>query len=711
MNYAPNDVISGKYRLIESIGGGAMGEVFKAEHLMMHKTVAIKILHQDMSESAEIVERFKREAQSAAAIDHSNLCAVMDFDMTSDNEFYLVMEYLEGDTLLKRIKQNHTLPPGECIFILQQLLSVLQCAHDKGIVHRDVKPENVVLINKEGTNDFVKLLDFGIAHTENDAQDPEDSGSGAFKTRAGFIYGTPEYMAPEQANGRQIDYRVDLYACGIILFEMLMGHVPFESEDVINVLHKQFMEPPPHLDVANIECGEQFDAIIQKLLAKTRDDRYQSANEVIEALSQLPVSPWAPLSRPSLAVELSTLSQGQTPARPLDNANLAAEASQLMADTRQLASDLLSRGVEAVQSGKEKFKQTDFKNKTIEVKATATEFIRKMPRQHKMIFGGMIALIVLLMLIVLITSLGSPKEIEVVKNGSEVEQPELRKISNVQDFIYDDEFDVSGDETLKKDINLIKSVDAYNQKNYQEAYSHVITVNDRYRKHPNYLRLRMQIDAQIVRTKTNKSGKVNESAREVLDDIATCFVELIDLQPDAARNGAVSEAVKALFPNNKNGEIDPKLIELSKSDVKTVARGMAWTIMYSPYDDDERRKDLMFELFDSLHYEGLPDWQKRMLEAWRLDKSKCKQRQEIMQQILNDESDRETLYYGMLSPLYRAKRLDIKDKYKRYKCQELFKSYDCNSCMKWIEPTYEAWTELLNQGKLSHANLDFMGDK
>ncbi|MBO4349685.1 MAG: serine/threonine protein kinase, partial [Proteobacteria bacterium] len=286
MSYQPGDWIADKYQLIESIGGGGMGEIFKAEHALMHRTVAIKILHKEITGSAEMIERFKREASSAAAIDHANICTVLDFDITEDNDFYLVMEFLEGETLKKRIHDRGVIPPKDAVFIMQQLLGVLQCAHDHGIVHRDIKPDNIILINRDGTDNFVKLLDFGIAHRDN-SNAITDKEDGASLTQAGYIYGTPEYIAPEQANGQAIDHRVDLYACGIILYEMLTGVVPFKSDSIINVLHQQIYADPPHLDTEHILNGAQFDAIIQKLLAKKPEDRFQSAREVTDALQDL----------------------------------------------------------------------------------------------------------------------------------------------------------------------------------------------------------------------------------------------------------------------------------------------------------------------------------------------------------------------------------------------------------------------------------------
>ena len=281
MSYNSGDIVSGKYRIIDVIGGGAMGVVYRAQHEAMDIPVALKVLHGDYAESEEFRHRFKREARAAAMLKHPNICMVSDFSMTEDEKApYLVMELLEGETLKNRMTRLERFSAQNAVLIMRQLCSALYCAHQSKIVHRDVKPDNVFLIERDGSQNFVKLIDFGIAHL--------DKAEGDLKTltQSGQIYGTPQYLSPEQALGDQIDFRADLYACGVILYEMLVGEPPFEGKNYIEVLHKQISELPPHLP-DDIPHSQELDTMIQRLLQKDPANRYESALEVIKLLDQL----------------------------------------------------------------------------------------------------------------------------------------------------------------------------------------------------------------------------------------------------------------------------------------------------------------------------------------------------------------------------------------------------------------------------------------
>lgn len=676
------DTINGKYRLIESVGGGAMGEVFKAEHIRMQKIVAIKILHSDVGENSEMIERFKREARAAAAIDHANICNVMDFDVTEKGDFYLVMEYLEGDTLKKRIQEKGKIPPNEAVFILLQLLSVLQAAHEKGIVHRDIKPDNIALLSKEGTDDFVKLLDFGIAHEEGAVQ-TEDSDE-VLKTKMGLMYGTPEYIAPEQANGLEIDGRVDLYACGIILYEMLTGHVPFQSESFVNVIHQQLFAPPPHLDDPQMECMGELDAVIQKLLNKDRDKRYLSAEEVIRVLVDLPLQPFG--SIPGIYMPMRSPSSD-------DIINVEALSKK--------SAEVISKARDIAQKGVSQFENSEFK-------AQSEKIVSQLPKAVKIAFVAGIAIIILLSLILIFTPSGPLPEIEIVKEDGVLVIPELKKVPHVQDYIYADVFDPMMDETLKNDPNIQKSFDYYKKKNEQLCYDYLAMVESRYSKHPNYLRFHLSAAAMLVRAKMKSSSKDSKYVDNLLLKMEDDFVQLTAIIPDAARNHAVTEALELLYPDGKKAEWS--VPESIQDAPKSLAVGLAWAILYSPYDQNEWRKKRMFEVYDAIANNKVPQWQKQILEAWRLDKDKCKAREEIILNILDSGISKEEIYYGILSPLYQFLRLDVKAEYKRYQCKaNFFQNRDCNYCMKnWIKDEYEKWTELFNQGKLNDASLDFV---
>ena len=652
MSYQPGDWIADKYQLIESIGGGGMGEIFKAEHALMHRTVAIKILHKEITGSAEMIERFKREATSAAAIEHANNCTVLDFDLTADNDFYLVMEYLEGETLKKRIHEKGVIPPKDAVFIMQQLLSVLQCAHDLGIVHRDIKPDNIILINRDNTNNFVKLLDFGIAHRDNNSA-ITDKEEGTSLTQAGFIYGTPEYIAPEQANGQTIDHRVDLYACGIILYEMLTGVVPFQSDSIINVLHQQIYAEPPHIDTEHIKNGAQFDAIIQKLLAKKPEDRFQSAREVTEALQEI------------------------------------------VFDTNNtLKIDPLSNNVPTL------------------INIIPPTILNKIPQNHIKLYltiaGGVIAAIIGIIIIALVASNDSPTQdspapIPEKVDISQAQDPEtakpLEEILDIQPFVYDADFSVIQDKTLFMDHNLAEASLAFYQKDYQTCYDNIMAVHDRYYKHPNYLRLRMQAAEKMANIKN--APPIDPLIEMILAD----FIEITQTVPDAARNEGVLNAIQFAFKKDPE-----KAIDTIKSNASSkLATAMAWTIIYSPYDDNKERKNNMFEALDALPKDDIPEWQNKTLDAWRLDRAKCKDREVIIKDALHSDASKNDLFYGILTPLYNHLRLNDQNKPKETFCGKTWNKQDCNYCMSdWIIDGYQTWSALAEENKLDEATIAFL---
>ena len=187
MSYTPGDILKDKYVIKEVLGQGSMGEVYRAEHVTIHRQFAIKLMHVHIAEKADSLVRFRREASAAAQLEHPHICQVIDFDSTENGDFYLVMEFLKGETLRDRLKRNGTIEIRSIFHIMDDLLCALECAHASGIVHRDVKPENIALINQEERDDYVKLIDFGIAHADK----PIDNDGTL--TQAGQFYGTPQY--------------------------------------------------------------------------------------------------------------------------------------------------------------------------------------------------------------------------------------------------------------------------------------------------------------------------------------------------------------------------------------------------------------------------------------------------------------------------------------------------------------------------------------
>ncbi|HVU04237.1 MAG TPA: serine/threonine-protein kinase [Polyangiaceae bacterium] len=270
-------VIAERYRIDQLLGVGGMGAVYRAEHVLMQKPVAVKVLHREMTVLDEVVKRFEREAIAAGRIDHPNVTVATDFGKLADGAFYLVLEYVPGQSLTRAILREKPFSEERALFIARQIAAALGAAHAAGIVHRDLKPDNVMLIERAGTPDFVKVLDFGIAKIQS------TSGASSNLTRVGSVFGTPAYMAPEQAAGKPVDHRADLYALGLVLYEMLAGRPAFEAEELVALLTKQLIEPPPPLPET---ISPETRDLVMRLLEKDPAARYQSTDELIAAIDQ-----------------------------------------------------------------------------------------------------------------------------------------------------------------------------------------------------------------------------------------------------------------------------------------------------------------------------------------------------------------------------------------------------------------------------------------
>lgn len=271
-------VVADRYRVIETLGAGGMGTVYHAEHIHMRKPVAIKVLHRELTHFSDIVARFEREAIAAARITHPNVAAATDFGRLRDGACYLVLEYVHGQSLRRAMQQAGAFEAERACSIARQIALALAAAHEAGIVHRDLKPENVMLV--EGSDpEFVKVLDFGIAKIHM----PEQSDQPAL-TRVGTIFGTPEYMSPEQALGQTADARADLYSLGIIFYEMLTGRTPFADKELVAVMTRHMTETPPPLPSA---VDPDLAALVMQLLAKRPSERPQTAQEVAARLDTL----------------------------------------------------------------------------------------------------------------------------------------------------------------------------------------------------------------------------------------------------------------------------------------------------------------------------------------------------------------------------------------------------------------------------------------
>ena len=271
-------VIDGRYRVEKMIGEGGMGIVYQIVHVILGKRMALKILRGEMARDPEVVQRFIQEAQSATQIGHQNIIDISDFGKLADGNIYFVMEFLDGESLTSFIGRGGSVPAQKAIHIIRQISSALDGAHERGIVHRDLKPDNIYLVKQGNDDSFVKVLDFGIAKV---------GGASSKLTKTGMIFGTPHYMSPEQAAGQSVDRRTDIYALGIIMYEMFAGRVPFDGDTFMGILSKHmFQDPIPPSQVKGAALGAIEDIILHAL-AKKAGDRYQTMGEVIADLDRV----------------------------------------------------------------------------------------------------------------------------------------------------------------------------------------------------------------------------------------------------------------------------------------------------------------------------------------------------------------------------------------------------------------------------------------
>ena len=269
-------ILGGLYKVVRRIGEGGMGTVYMAVHVHLNKGFAIKILSENIGVSTNAVNRLLQEAQTASSIDHENIVDVVSFDTTDDGRVFLVMELLEGSSLADVLDQG-ALPLGRAMRIAFQISQALGEAHERGIVHRDLKPENVFLLQKKP--DFVKVLDFGISKVKT------AEAENVRMTRTGQLVGTPLYMSPEQARGEtDVDHRADIYALGVIVYEMLTGRPPFQGKNYFQLLWKHGNEVPPRPTSFCPELPAQIEDVLMRSLEKSPEDRFSSMHEFEEAL-------------------------------------------------------------------------------------------------------------------------------------------------------------------------------------------------------------------------------------------------------------------------------------------------------------------------------------------------------------------------------------------------------------------------------------------
>jgi serine/threonine protein kinase len=270
------------YRVLGKLGAGGMGTVYLAEHSAIRKKVAIKVLATAFVQRPELAERFLREARAAAAIASEHVIEIHDFGTTPDGAAFFVMEHLQGEDLGHLLAREGPLPWPRVRTIVLQVCTALQAAHERGIFHRDMKPDNCYRLDRADGSDFIKVLDFGIAKV---LSDEADGGKGL--TQTGMIFGTPDYMSPEQAQGVPHDHRVDIYATGVIMFQLLTGELPFKADSFMGLLNKHMFEAPPRPSAVNpsVEIAPEVEAIILKALQKDPALRFQSMQAFAAAVT------------------------------------------------------------------------------------------------------------------------------------------------------------------------------------------------------------------------------------------------------------------------------------------------------------------------------------------------------------------------------------------------------------------------------------------
>ncbi|CAN5474432.1 hypothetical protein BH23ACI1_BH23ACI1_03040 [soil metagenome] len=291
-------VLQGKYRLESHLSSGGMGAVFRATHVMLNKPVAVKLIKAELVSSDDVVRRFQREARAATSLNHPGIVAVYDLGQTDDGTLYIAMELVDGRSLKDEIRRQGRIDPPRIVSIVRQVASALALAHRHHIIHRDLKPQNVMLTRDSEGREITKLLDFGIAKTFDEVQTE--------LTAPGYALGTPQYMSPEQTMGKDVDGRSDLYSLGVMLYEMLVGEVPFTDPSTPAILVKHMTETPapPSRRRPDIGIPPFLEAVALKCLEKDPANRYQTAEELAAALEAgAGREPARPLgASPSLAV-------------------------------------------------------------------------------------------------------------------------------------------------------------------------------------------------------------------------------------------------------------------------------------------------------------------------------------------------------------------------------------------------------------------------
>lgn len=328
-----------RYRIDDLIGVGGMGAVFRGFDASASRDVAIKLLRPELVDSVEAVSRFRREALAISRLEHNNCVRVSDVGQTQSGLRYMVMEFIAGNSLTSIL--GTPLPVVRSIDIARQVLGGLDHAHERNIVHRDIKPDNILLTKGSDGRELVKLVDFGIARVLESARDPD-----TFNTKMGHVFGTPQYMSPEQASGKPVDHRADIYTTGLVLYEMLSGQRAFDASSAVAVVTKQLMADPDPLPPSVPANVQQF---VQYLMRKDPGDRFQSAAEagsfLDRIISELFAAGWRDEPRNVPAAPYVRTEGGTTPPEQGDAQDFDHAMKAVLATSTERAIEGLGEGV------------------------------------------------------------------------------------------------------------------------------------------------------------------------------------------------------------------------------------------------------------------------------------------------------------------------------------------------------------------------------
>ena len=597
MTYQPGDVLKDKYRIVEKLGSGAMGEVYRAEHIKLHKDVAIKLLHVHVAENQEALARFKREAHAAAKLEHPHICAVTDFDTTENGDFYIVMEYLHGESLKCRLMREGRIPAVSALRIMDDLLSALECAHEYGIVHRDVKPDNIILKSRDGRTDYVKLIDFGIAHTESSSI----SHYGTL-TQAGQVYGTPHYLSPEQVMGEPVDQRADLYACGCTLFEMLMGKPPFSDRNYVVLLNKHLALDPPPI-AGDIPCAIELNLVAQKLLKKNPAERFQSAQEARAVLSEI---------REMLG---PSASRDSADASPLHKFLVSHDAFQPPKD--------------AAPSGND-FNQVQRPNPPVVPEAPAAEPSPSHSNARHYAVIAVLVCIIIAMGILLLRALHKQSELEETIRQIEAlnntpdnheQQSDGFVIDEVMlQSITESECRIADDAEMAANEDMRKGAEECMLHHYKEAKSYFDRLKHQYSNNIHFLSMYL----------------VDAYALDETDEVISTIGHIFEIDSAAVCNPAVRNIIYALLENDVLFDKLRMIFKVLKSP--RVVNGLAWLILLTPCNQYQARFERLLECYDSVSEDFDTKWLVKAVKVWRPFKPSgtCDDRQQFVDEFVTN---------------------------------------------------------------------------